>query len=517
MKNKNIHKNFPLIGVIQIVFLVFLICIQVKLCYTYWQGTATKVKYIYSIIEIFKILIICHIILKLKSPAYKLLWIILIAILPMPAMILYVVIGDTEMPDSFKRKLNSESSKVKENLEAGAEIYDDLLKQDKLMYNQANFLFKTTGLPLYRNNRTEYFDTGEKFFECIIEDINNAKKYIFLEWFTITEGVMWDRLYNSLKHKINEGVKVYLVVDGMFPKEKRPKDFKEHLEKAGIKYNIFNPINININSYINHRDHRKIVVIDGDIAYNGGLNVGDEYINLYNKFGYWKDTGIKISGDAASSYVAMFIRTWNACSNGEILEYNEYINKRNDSIELSEGFLLPYCDGPDNNSRPAKNLYIQMITTARNYIYITTPYLAIDNEFITSLINSAKSGVDVRIITPYIPDKKLVHKVTRSFYHVLLEAGVKIYEYKPGFIHSKSIVIDDELAVVGTINLDYRSLYFHYECANWMYKSKTEIDVRDDFIKTQEVSSEIKLDAWRKRGKLKAFFDKILITFAPLI
>lgn len=517
MKNKNIHKGLPFVGITQITLLIILICIQAKLCYMYWQGTHITIQYLNIVIEIFKILIIFHIIFKLKSPPYKALWILLIAILPVPSMILYLIIGDTEIPKSIKSKLNDESTKSKKYLKWDNEINDNLFELNKHMYNQSYFLSKTTGLPLYKNMGIEYFDVGEKFFEALLEDIKNAKKYVFFQTFTVVEGKMWDRLYDLLKQKIDEGIQVYLIVDGMIPKEKQPKNLKKRLEVVGIKYQLFNPLSININSYINHRDHKKMVVIDGKIAYNGGLNIGDEYINLYAKLGHWKDTGIRMMGEVASSYTAMFIRTWNLCVKDNGLDYNNFIVKEFENSEILDGYILPYCDGPDNNSRPAKNSYIQMINTAKRYIYITTPYIAVDNEFINSLINSAKSGVDIRIITPYIPDKKLVHKVTQSFYHVLLESGVKIYEYKPGFIHSKSMVIDDELAVIGTINLDYRSLYFHYECANWIYKTGIESILRDDLLKTQEVSNEIKLENWEKRGAFKVLLDKILITFAPLI
>lgn len=516
MKEKNINKNFPFQGLIQIIFVIVLIYIQIKICYTYWNGINLNIKYLTIIIEVFKILTIIHIILKLKSTEYKLLWLLLLNIFPVPAIICYILFGYAKLPAKFKNKLKEETIKFKEVLKVDEKSYEELVEIDKLKYSQANYILNVTGHPIYKNSGIEYFDVGEKLFNSVIEEVNKAKKYIFLEWFTIANGNMWDTLYNALKQKSREGIQVFLIVDGMIPKDKQPNNFRRNLEAAGIKYSIFNPINININSYINHRDHRKIVVIDGEIAYNCGLNIGDEYINLYPKLGHWKDTGIKILGEAASNYSAMFLSMWNLCNENENLDYNKFIVKHLDDNHYSKGYLLPFNDGPDNDVRVARNLYIQMITNAKKYIYITTPYLALDNEFTTALINSAKSGIDVRIITPYIPDKKLIHKVTRSFYNVLLEAGVKIYEYTPGFIHSKTIVIDDELAVVGTINLDFRSLYFHYECASWIYKTGVELSIREDFINTQKISNEIVLNEWKKRGKFKTLLDKILITFSSV-
>lgn len=515
MDNKN--KNSPIMPILQIIFILIIICLYIMVCFIYWNGTADYIKYFSAYIEIIKVGVIIHIIYKMQNTAYKLFWMTFIALCPIPGLLCYLAFGSLEVPKNIMKKTNEENLEMEKHLKIDEKTYDELKDIDKQKYHQAMLLSKTTDMPLYKNSDVEFLDSGEKYFEHMLQDISKAKKYIFLEWFSIIEGTMWDKLYSLLKQKTAEGLEVYLIYDGMIPSEKRPKNLKINLEKAGINYQKFNPISININSYINHRDHRKMVVIDGLVAYSGGINIGDQYINLYSKYGHWKDNGVKTSGEPVKNYIAMFVNTWNLSTKNSKLEYNHFITKETNNISTGQGYVLPFNDGPDNKNNPAINVYMQMINMAKNYVYIVTPYIALDNEFIGCLINSARCGVDVRIILPHIPDKKFVHSVTHSFYSILLEAGVKIYEYGPGFVHSKTIVVDDELAIVGTINLDYRALYYHYECANWMYKTGIEKAVKEDFLTTQNKCIEIELNEWKKTRGLKNHLDKALITIAPLI
>ncbi|MEG1009926.1 MAG: cardiolipin synthase, partial [Clostridia bacterium] len=360
----------------------------------------------------------------------------------------------------------------------------------------------------------KYFDLGEKYFDNMLNDIKNAKKYIFLEYFIISKGKLWDELFCILKEKVKEGIEVYIITDEIGSIVRYPKNFKNDMKKYGIHLNIFNPITPVITSYINYRDHRKITVIDGEIAYSGGVNIGDEYINKEIIHGHWKDTGIRITGSAINNYVIMFISSWNLYNKIQ-LSINKYINHNNNIS--STGYIIPYCDGPNDKEKPAETIYMNVINTAKDYVYITTPYLILDNEMITSLKNAAMSGVDVRIITPHIGDKWFVHAVTRSFYSELLEAGVKIYEYKPGFIHSKTFVSDDEVSIIGTINLDFRSLYLHYECASYTYKTGVESDVKNDFILTQNKSIEININESKYNSFINKIIYSILRLFAPIM
>lgn len=516
-KNKNKGKNNPVIPILQTIFILTIICLQIKVCIVYWYGTTDYIKYFNAYIGLIKVGVIIHIVYKMQNTAYKLFWMVFIALCQIPGLLCYLAFGSLEVPKNVMAKINKENLEMKKHLKIDEKIYGELKDLDKQKYYQARLISKTTDMPLYKNSAVEFLDSGEKYFENMIQDISKGEKYIFLEWFSIIEGAMWDKLYSVLKQKNSEGVKVYLIYDGMIPMEKRPKDLINNLEQAGIKYQIFNPISINLNSYLNHRNHKKIVVIDGIVAYTGGINIGDQYVNLYAKHGHWKDNGVKISGEAVKNYIALFVNTWNLSANNNKLEYNQYITKETINENIGQGYVLPFNDGPDNKNNPATNVYMQMINMAKDYVYIMTPYIALDNEFIGCLINSARCGVDVRIILPHIPDKKIVHSVTHSFYSILLEAGVKIYEYGPGFIHSKTIVVDDELAIVGTINLDYRALYYHYECANWMYKTGIEKAVKEEFLTTQNKCIEMELNEWKKKRGFKNHLDKVLITIAPLI
>ncbi|MDD2376561.1 MAG: cardiolipin synthase [Clostridia bacterium] len=513
--NKSKIKIIPII--IKILSILFLIYIQFKFVIIQMAGSSDFLKYFNFIIVIIKLGFVLYIIYKFENPSYKALLIIFIICFPIPGIILYIVFGNTKISKHFQKKLDNEYINSQKYIKYDNEICKEIEEIDKLKYNQVNYLYNTNGLPIYRNSYVEYFDIGEKYFESMVNDVSKAKKYIFIESFSITEGVMWNRLFDMLKQKVSKGIKVYLIVDGINNFEKYPKDFKKSLDEVGIKYRIFNSSVIKINKYLNYRDHRKIVVIDGEITYTGGINIGDEYINLYKKFGHLKDVGIKILGEASLSYILIFIRMWNLSGDDKKLEYKNFISNNKINTNINKGYIMPYCDGPDNGSNPAQNLYIQIINTAKNYLYITTPYLILDNDVVTAFKNTAKSGVDIRIITPYIPDKKFVHLTTRSFYQVLLESGVKIYEYKPGFIHSKVFVSDDELATVGSINLDFRGLYFHYECGNWIYKTGIEKLIKYNFLQTQEKSIQINLDEWKKRGLLKKLLEKILIMISPLI
>lgn len=516
---KNIYKkNVKLLATIsRCIFSLILLFIQIKIFDIEWHVNTKDVIYFHAFLEVLRIVLILHIIYKLQSTAYKLVWSIFILLFPVPGLVLYILFGNTNFPKSFQQKLDLEDEKSKPLYNYDKEIYEEIGSLDKIKYNEVTYIQNTTGLPLYRNSSIDYLETGEKYFNMLLDDISKAKKYIFINFFSIAEGQAWRRLLTELKLKTSEGVKVYILTDALANSEKYPKNFKKDLENAGIEYRLFNPLSININSYLNYRDHRKMAIIDGKVVYTGGINIGDPYINAYEKFGYWKDVGVKITGAATLTYIILFIKIWNVCSKNQLLNYKEFLNEKLEEGIKENGYIVPYCDGPDNTCEPAQNIYIKIISTAKNYVYITSPYLTVDDEVINALVTAARSGVDVRIILPYIPDKKSINMVAKSFYHVLLEAGVKIYEFKLGFIHAKTFISDDDTAIVGTINLDSRGLYFHYECANWIYKTGVELDVKEDFLKTQNDSIEIKLDIWKKRGVLKRILDKILMTIAPLL
>ena len=352
-------------------------------------------------------------------------------------------------------------------------------------------------------------------FESLKTELKKAKHYIFLEFFIVEEGKMWNEIFEIFKEKVKEGVDVRSIWDDFGSILLLPKDFQQKVEVHGIKCGLFNPLRPMLTLRLNNRDHRKIVVTDRHTGLVGGINIPDAYINVKKKLGHWKDTAAILKGEAVWSLTIMFLTMWDS-----IKEQEEDYEPYRPSVHLKEyvetdGIVQPYTDNPLDGEIVGETVYMNLITKAEKYIYITTPYLIVDNEMITALSNAAKTGVDVRIITPHIPDKWYVHPVTRAHYNILTECGVKIYEYTPGFIHAKSFVDDDEFATVGTINMDYRSLYLHFECGVFLYTSKCIKDIKEDFLKTLEVSQEITLEEMKKIKWCQKFFRAILRAFAP--
>ena len=313
------------------------------------------------------------------------------------------------------------------------------------------------------------------------------------------------------------GLDVRLIYDDVGCVNTLAADFRVRLERCGIRCQVFNPFVPVLAVVLNNRDHRKITVIDGHTAFTGGINLADEYINRRERFGYWKDTGVILQGDAAWSFTVMFLRMWSVLS-GEKPEYEKYRPNvwRQEAFE-DDGFVQPYCDTPLDNETVGENVYLNIINRAKKYVYIFTPYLISDNEVITALCLAAKSGIDVRIVTPGIPDKKMVFLLTQSYYGTLLQAGVRIFEYKPGFLHAKSFVCDDEIATVGTINLDYRSLYLHFECGVWLYRSEAVLQIKEDALSIFGQCREIRWEDWENRSLRTRFFQSVLRLFAPLL
>ena len=328
---------------------------------------------------------------------------------------------------------------------------------------------------------------------------------------------MWQGILDILEEKARMGLDVRLIYDDVGCVNTLPADFRVRLERCGIRCQVFNPFVPVLSVVLNNRDHRKITVIDGHTAFTGGINLADEYINRRERFGYWKDTGVILQGDAAWSFTVMFLRMWSVLS-GEKPEYEKY----RPNVWLQEafeddGFVQPYCDTPLDNETVGENVYLNIINRAKKYVYIFTPYLISDNEVITALCLAAKSGIDVRIVTPGIPDKKMVFLLTQSYYGTLLQAGVRIFEYKPGFLHAKSFVCDDEIATVGTINLDYRSLYLHFECGVWLYRSEAVLQIKEDALSIFGQCREIRWEDWENRSLRTRFFQSVLRLFAPLL
>lgn len=382
---------------------------------------------------------------------------------------------------------------------------------------QIEYLDKFAGFPVYENTKTKYLSPGEAFHTVLLSELEKAQSYIFIEFFIIEEGVMWDSVLEILKRKAAAGVDVRVIYDDFGCFLRLPKDYPKKLREEGIRCAVFNKFKPLLTATQNCRDHRKIISIDGKAAFTGGINLSDEYINVTHPFGHWKDSGILVEGEAAWSLTLIFLQMWLLCGNKEY-DIEKYYPWKGEAcpVAKTDSWVQPYADAPYDTENVSEHVYLQIINTAKKYLYINTPYLIVDDSMISALALAAKSGVDVRIVTPYRWDKRIVHFTTRSYYRELIKAGVKIYEYSEGFIHSKTFVSDDTIATVGTANLDFRSLYLQFECGVWMYKSEAVTELRDDFLQTLDHCHEIKEDECRGNVVTRLLQD-FLRLFAPLM
>ncbi|HWQ72866.1 MAG TPA: cardiolipin synthase [Desulfitobacteriaceae bacterium] len=450
-----------------------------------------------------------------SNPIYKIAWIVPIMLFPIFGGLFYLFFGGNQMRRKKKDKRNSVQTQTLESLILNEETIDLLEKENPNAARQARYIQKSANYPLYLNNGAEYLSSGEQKFEKLKDQLAKAEKFIFLEYFIIEEGLMWNGILDILKEKAAKGLDVRVLYDGAGCLETLPLNYDSKLGEYGIKSRVFNPMIPVLSTRLNNRDHRKIAVIDGTTGFIGGINLADEYINKIEKYGHWKDAAVMLSGRAVWSLTVMFLSMWNYTKG---LADNPAAYRRDDFIQKeADGYIQPFADSPLDNESISEAVYLNMIYNAKKNIYITTPYLIIDNEMVTALSTAAKSGVDVRIITPYYGDKFFVHEATQSYFPVLIESGVKILEYTPGFIHSKTLVVDDEFGVVGTINMDYRSFYLHFECGVWMYRCSCLSDIIRDFEEMIRICKEVTLENIKTTSWIQTLFRSVLRMFAPLM
>ncbi len=447
------------------------------------------------------------------NPDHKIVWIIFILIFPIFGISVYILWGGGRVLPHLRKRMAVCEAKYKPFLKDGNDTADRLQYFDISHSRQADYLIGESGFPLYDNTTAEYLPSGERFLSRLIEELENAKEYIFLEFFIVAEGYMWEQIHTVLKRKATEGVEVKLIFDDFGSIKRQRKNFVSCLRREGIEVSVFNPISPFMTTFQNNRNHRKIVVIDGLVAFTGGINIGDEYINYQKRFGHWMDSAVIIKGNAVKSFLCMFCTMWKFITDKDI----DIKSHLKDSSVTDDGFALPYSDGPLNENNPAEGIYMQILNSAQKYAYIMTPYLVIDDMMTSTLCMAAKAGVEVCIVTPHIPDKWYVHNVTQYNYLELLEAGVKIYEYTPGFIHSKVFLSDDCIATVGSVNMDYRSFVFHFECGVWLSNKETALNIKQHFREVLAQSQEITLEKWKKRPIKTRFKQAILHIFGPLM
>ncbi len=448
------------------------------------------------------------------EPGYKIAWLLLILPFPIFGGVFYLLIGGGYIPKRTQKRMQGMLEKSAQTLKDDFKA-DDLLPLGGDAAGQASYLERRAACPAYTNTETEYFPLGDEVFPRMLDELEKAEKYIFLEYFIIQPGVFWDSILAILERKAAQGVEVRVLYDDFGCMFTLPRDYNETLNKKGIQCRVFNRLTPVMSLRLNNRDHRKLLIIDGKVGFTGGFNLADEYINVRERFGHWKDSAILLEGDAVWSMTVMFLTMWDNIADWD--EDFERFRPPASPVRPWTGYVQPYTDTPLDREAVGQSVYLNMISKAKNYIYITTPYLIVDVATNTALCNAAKSGVDVRIITPHIPDKRYVFEVTRAHYQPLLEAGVQIYEYTPGFIHAKNFVVDDRFATVGTVNLDYRSLFLHFEDGVWLCEAPCIRDIRKDFEATLKVSELYSLRRFKHLNILLQLYRSILRVFAPLM
>lgn len=508
---KLIFSRVFLVSLLLLIQIILLVAFVFSWQYNEWFSSLYS--FLYLLGGFFVVKVLCD----KSNPSYKIAWIVPILVFPVFGACFYIIFGDTAFSRAAKKKLSGILERMKTEFSHVPNISDAIRADEPHVANQSDYIKNYAYCPPYSGTYTEYLPSGEAKWIKMLEELEKAEKFIFLEYFIIEDGKMWSSILEILERKASEGVDVRLIFDDMGCIQILPFGYDKTLEKKGIKTGVFNPYMPFLIASMNNRDHRKICVIDGVAGFTGGINLADEYINAIEKHGHWKDTSIFIKGPAVWNLTVMFLTMWDLVK-GTKEDYTPF--RPNDALFAdinASGVVQPFSDSPFDEEPVGETVYLNLINKARDYVYITTPYLIVDNEILTALSNAAKSGVDVRIITPHVADKKLVHITTRSFYKQLIEAGVKIYEYTPGFIHAKTFVVDDVYAVVGTINLDYRSLYLHFECATWLYKTDSVLSVKDDFFRTLDDCMEYTLEMCNHQKLSSRIIAAVCRFFAPLM
>lgn len=494
--------------------IILLLGLNLFLMLSFFFDLFQGIPILFGSIELFTGILLAYVVNSRDNPSVKLTWCVLIALVPILGAVLYFWVRFDLGHRLNGKRIDHTVALSAPFVPEQQVLMDRIREEDKQLHNLAHYLKNHGNFPIYTNTTVRYFPVGEEKFDELLNQLEKAEKFIFMEYFLIHEGYMWGKILDVLGRKAQQGVEVRVLYDGMNALYNLPYSYPDTLRKMGIRCKMFAPIRPFISTHYNNRDHRKIAVIDGHTAFTGGINLEDRYINKEVLYGHWKDTAVMLQGDAVQSFTLMFLQMWNC--DERIKEFAPYLKTEVPAVP-TEGYVIPYGDSPTDNENVGELVYLNILNQSTDYVYIMTPYLIPDNEVLTALEFAAKRGVDVRLILPHIPDKRTVFAVTRSHYQPLLEAGVKIYEYTPGFVHAKVFLCDDREAVVGTINLDYRSLYHHFECGAYLYRVPALGDIRADFEKTMEKSQTVTLEDVRRRSLLSRLTAAVLKVFAPLM
>ncbi|MDR0910493.1 MAG: cardiolipin synthase [Spirochaetaceae bacterium] len=516
---RNVSKNVPKwmhIVFRRRMFVILTLLAQLVLLFFIIFNTSKTFTIINTLLTAISIVVSFLILNRREKPDFKIVWVFLILLFPLFGGAMYLFFYLISDSKSLRQRIESCKNYVRPWFKYKIQRDDSIPDIAQIRYIE-----DYAGYPVYLHSKTNYYSDIRDFQKDLLEDLRKAEKYIFMEFFILRPGKMLNPILAIMEEKAKAGLDVRLSYDDMGCLLSLPTHFDKYLEKRGIKCTKFSPFRPILSSQQNNRDHRKIVSIDGKIAYTGGMNLADEYINAIERFGYWKDSAIRVEGDAAWSLTLIFLSLWNIRKKKDKREkddiaafypesaYREYAN-------TGDGFVQPYADSPLDQDNVGEHVYLHIINSAQNYLYINTPYLVVDYNIVSTLTLAAKSGVDVKIITPYRWDKWFVRIVSRSYYRQLIRAGVEVYEYKPGFNHSKTFVSDDKVATVGTVNLDYRSLYHHFECGVVLFKNSSVAAVKKDFLENLAVCKKIE-EADCQRNVAQRLFQDLLRIFAPLM
>lgn len=488
------------------------LAVQVALLAVVFDRLQTALPYFYGVSLLVSGATILHLVNKSSEPYAKITWILLVVLAPPVGLTLYLFVELDIGHRVLYRRLGALTEVTAALLPARRPVPEGMAAAAEELEGLSRYAWDNGRYPAYGNTAVRYLSSGEESLEAMLDDLRRAEKFIFLEFFIIDEGYMWGRVLGVLEQKVREGVEVRVMYDGTCALFRLPYRYPEMLRQLGIPCKMFSPIRPMLSTHYNNRDHRKILVIDGQVAYTGGVNLADEYVNKIALYGHWKDVSVRLEGEAVRSFTLMFLQMWNVDEAGD--DYARYLDAR--PVD-APGWVLPYGDSPLDNERVGERVYMDILSRAQRYVHIMTPYLILDSEMLGALTFAAKRGVDVRLVLPHIPDKKYAFALARTHYRELMQAGVRIYEYTPGFVHAKTFVSDDCKGVVGTINLDYRSLYLHFECAAYLRDVPAVADIERDFMQTLEKCREVRLEDLRKEKLGMRIAGWLLKVFAPVM
>ncbi|MEY8515644.1 cardiolipin synthase [Lachnospiraceae bacterium 29-84] len=496
----------------------FAIFMQLLWILSFLTGVLGRYSFLSTIIDILAVFVVLAIVNKNSNPSYKIAWTVVILAVPIVGLLVYFIFGRSDLTRRTRKRMEAVNREIEKSLPDDNILQEALAKLDRSAYCQSQYMKNWVNYPVYQNTATKYYSSGEKMFPDILKALEEAEHFIFMEYFIVEEGYMFGKILDILKQKAAQGVDVRFIYDDFGCVTTLPARYYEQMESWGIQCVRFNPLYPVMSVIMNNRDHRKILVADGKVGFTGGINLADEYINKIERFGYWKDTGIRLEGEGVWSFTVMFLEMWDYINKIQETDLGKFRPEAyQDRPFVNDGYIQPYTDSPLDHETAGENIYMNIINRAERYVYIFTPYLIPDNEMMKSLQNAAKSGVDVRIVMPGIPDKRVIYWMSQSYYEPLIESGVRIYQYNPGFLHAKCFVCDDKIATVGSINMDYRSLYLHFECGVWMYRSSAVMQVKEDALATMAEAEEINMEFCQKRPAAIRTFLGVVRLFAPLL